>query len=214
MHSSYRDFIRHLKQTLEIHLGVGLVSSVEEETTGILPGAVAWAEVWRQGLQWARSDSYGNHAEHLGPSCTGHGEEVTFQELAQLTDWESHRVNILISSFRSFLPSILLGIFFFFFLVRRDFIQKDYCNLGKGFIALLVGESIMESAPFVRSASFWKVRQKRAFLSWEGVSKARKRVRWGAGLTRQLTRKSFPWGQLERDFSPSHPHARLPLQAS
>ena len=57
--------------------------------------------------------------------------------------------------------------FFFFFLVRRDFIQKDYCNLGKGLIALLGGESIMECAPFVRSASFWKVRQKRAFVSWK-----------------------------------------------
>ena len=138
MHSSYRDFIRHLKQTLEIHLGVGLVSSVEEETTGILPGAVAWAEVWRQGLQWARSDSRGSHTEHLGPYCTGHGEEVTFQELAQLTDWESHRVNILVSSFLSFLPFILLGIFFFFCKQRLyskrllQFGEGVYCTVGGG----------------------------------------------------------------------------------
>ena len=73
---------------------------------------------------------------------------------------------------------------FFFFLVRRDFIQKDYCNSGKGLLALLGGESIMECAPFVRSASFWKVRQKRAFLSWKESARLRRRVRWEAGLTR------------------------------
>lgn len=71
-------------------------------------------------------------------------------------------------------------------LVRRDFSQKDSCNSWKGLIAVGGGVIEMESAPFVRSASFWKIRQKRARKNgYQGV-------RWAAGLTRQLIRKGFP----------------------